>query len=201
MAWLKPLRSSVAPDATVNALAEENASAAAALQRAGVDGGGAGVAGRAGQRQRADADLGQRAGAQMEPANAAELPSVSMVPPGAMSVIERALVTAAVVCSVPPLKVSVPDEVEAAIGGDRQRALGDVRRRHRAGGAGQRPGAGAGLLVDAEALILRGGADVRNVEARVGAAAENERVGRAERGHVAVDGRAGLRSRGRLRRR
>src|SRR5262249_60515986 len=58
-------------------------------------------------------------------------------------------------------------------------------------GAGQRPGAGAGLLERAEALVLRARPDLRDVEARICRSTERQRVGRAERGHVAGDDRAG----------
>src|SRR5207247_10220429 len=54
-------------------------------------------------------------------------------------------------------------------------------------GAGQRPDAGAGFLEHAEVAVLRGGTDLRHVEARVGRPAQAERVARAERDDVAGD--------------
>src|SRR5262249_41350103 len=68
----------------------------------------------------------------------------------------------------------------------------DRPRRHRGRGAGQRPGAAAGLLEQAEALVLRGGADLRDVERAVGGTAERQRVGGTERNHIAAEAPARL---------
>jgi hypothetical protein len=73
-----------------------------------------------------------------------------------------------------------------------QRAGIDGPRQHSGVGAGQSPGAAAGLLESTEALILRCRSDLRDVKASVVRAAETEGAVAGLINHIAGDVRAGL---------
>src|SRR5262249_9557435 len=114
---------------------------------------------------------------------------MSKVPPPAFSVTLRPEVTFASVCSVPPLKLSPPAAAPRL-------SLCEIASvppliAHDVTAVGQGPGAAAGLLEIAEAAVLRARPDLRDVEARIRAAAERQRPGAAA-GHddIAVDDRA-----------